>query len=170
MLDVPTADARLSRLLLRAEVQEFHDRYCEALDAQDLLAWVEFFAEDGFYSVISRENFEAGLPVGLIHCEGKAMVHDRAFALAKTSMFGPRYLRHMVSNLRVEGEAADGSVSARANYVVFEVLTDRPDARILQLGEYRDRFARGPGGALLLRERRCVYDNLLVPTALCIPV
>lgn len=170
MLDVPGADARLSRLLLRAEAQEFHDRYCEALDAQDLLGWVEFFAEDGFYSVISRENVEAGLPVGLIHCEGKAMVHDRAFALAKTSMFGPRYLRHMVSNLRVSPEEADGSFAARANYVVFEVLTDRPDARILQLGEYRDRFVRGPGGALLLKERRCVYDNLLVPTALCIPV
>jgi anthranilate 1,2-dioxygenase small subunit len=171
MLDTPLAtDPRLARLLLRAEVQEFHDRYCEVLDAQRLLDWVGFFTEDGFYSVISRENHEAGLPVGLIHCEGRAMVHDRAFAILKTSMFGPRYLRHMVSNLRIEAEEAGGAFAARANYVVFEVLTDRPDARILQLGEYRDRFRRGPDGGLLLAERRCVYDNLLVPTALCIPV
>jgi anthranilate 1,2-dioxygenase small subunit len=60
-------------------------------------------------------------------------------------------------------------VQARANFVVFEVLTDRPDARVLQVGEYRDVFVR-QGDALKLRERRCVYDNLLIPTALCIPV
>ena len=171
MLDTPVlADPRLARLLLRAEVQEFHDRYCEVLDAQRLMEWVAFFTEDAFYSVISRENHESGLPVGLIHCEGRAMVHDRAFAILKTSMFGPRYLRHMVSNLRLGAETADGSVEARANYVVFEVLTDRPDARILQIGEYHDRFRRGAEGDLLLAERRCIYDNLLVPTALCIPV
>lgn len=171
MLDTPMmTDSRLARLLLRAEVQEFHDRYCEVLDAQKLMEWVDFFTEDTFYSVISRENHESGLPVGLIHCEGRAMVHDRAFAILKTSMFGPRYLRHMVSNLRLGAEAADGSIEARANYVVFEVLTDRPDARILQVGEYQDRFRRDAGGELRLAERRCVYDNLLVPTALCIPV
>ncbi len=159
----------IEALLLRTEIDEFNARYCALLDRQELMAWVGCFAEDAFYTVISRENFDRDMPVGLIYCEGRGMIQDRAFALLKTSMFGPRYLRHMVSNLIVEPPAPDGAVHARANYVVFEVLIDRPEARLHQIGEYRDVFRR-VDGVLKLQERRCVYDNLLVPTALCIPV
>jgi anthranilate 1,2-dioxygenase small subunit len=161
-------DPRLESLLLRAEIEAFNADYAAKLDRQDLTAWVACFSEDAFYVVISRENFERNHPVGLIYCEGRAMIEDRAFALLKTAMFGPRYLRHMVSNLSVVPQL-DGTVQARANFVVFEVLTDRPDARVLLVGEYRDVFIRD-NDALRLQERRCVYDNLLIPTALCIPV
>jgi anthranilate 1,2-dioxygenase small subunit len=161
-------DPRLESLLLRAEIEAFNADYAAKLDRQDLTAWVACFSEDAFYVVISRENFERNHPVGLIYCEGRAMIEDRAFALLKTAMFGPRYLRHMVSNLSVVPQS-DGTVQARANFVVFEVLTDRPDARVLLVGEYRDVFIRD-NDALRLQERRCVYDNLLIPTALCIPV
>jgi anthranilate 1,2-dioxygenase small subunit len=162
-------DTRIEALLLRAEIETFNGRYCALLDRQDLMAWVECFTEDAFYTVISRENFDHDLPVGLIYCEGRGMIHDRAFALLKTAMFGPRYLRHMVANLIVMPAEPDGTIHARANYVVFEVLTDRPEARLHQIGSYRDIFRRVDGD-LKLQERRCVYDNLLVPTALCIPV
>jgi anthranilate 1,2-dioxygenase small subunit len=162
-------DPRIEDLLLRAEIETFNARYCALLDRQDLMAWVDCFTEDAFYSVISRENFERGLPVGLIYCEGRGMIHDRAFALLKTAMFGPRYLRHMVANLIVMPAGSDSTIHARANYVVFEVLTDRPEARLHQIGEYHDIFRR-VGGQVKLQERRCVYDNLLIPTALCIPV
>ena len=96
------------------------------------------------------------------------MIVDRAFALLKTAMFGPRYLRHMISNLWVAPHPND-TISARANFMLFEVLTDRPEPRVLLVGEYRDVFVR-VDGALKLKERRCVYDSLLIPTALCIPV
>ncbi|HTV28304.1 MAG TPA: aromatic-ring-hydroxylating dioxygenase subunit beta [Xanthobacteraceae bacterium] len=162
-------DAPIAALLLRAEIETFNARYCALLDQQDLMAWVDCFTEDAFYTVISRENFDRDLPVGLIYCEGRGMIHDRAFALLKTAMFGPRYLRHMVANLIVMPAGPDGTIHARANYVVFEVLTNRPEARLHQIGEYRDIFRRADGD-LRLQERRCVYDNLLVPTALCIPV
>jgi anthranilate 1,2-dioxygenase small subunit len=161
-------DPRLEALLLRAEIEAFNAEYAALLDRQDLNGWTRCFTEDAFYVVISRENFERNHPVGLIYCEGRAMIEDRAFALLKTAMFGPRYLRHMISNLSIEPQP-DDSLRARANFVVFEVLTDRPEARVLQVGEYRDVFVR-EGDALKLRERRCIYDNLLIPTALCIPV
>jgi hypothetical protein len=45
----------------------------------------------------------------------------------------------------------------------------RPDARVLQVGEYGDVFVR-EGAVPKLKERRSIYDNLLIPTALCIPV
>ena len=84
-------------------------------------------------------------------------------------MFAPRYLRHVIGNLLVLGEEANGGIRAQANYVVLQVLFDRPDATLHQVGSHRDVFCRTADG-LRLRERRCVYDNLLVPNALCIPV
>jgi anthranilate 1,2-dioxygenase small subunit len=83
-------------------------------------------------------------------------------------MFAPRYLRHLIANLSVK-EESDGTIIARANYVVLQVLFDRPDATLHQVGTYYDKFRRTDNG-LKLAERRCVYDNLLVPNALCLPV
>jgi anthranilate 1,2-dioxygenase small subunit len=94
---------------------------------------------------------------------------DRAFALEKTAMFAPRYLRHVVGNLQVLGPEVNGEVRARANYVVLQVLFDRPDAKLHQIGVYHDKFRR-VNDQLKLAERRCVYDSLLVDNALCIPV
>jgi anthranilate 1,2-dioxygenase small subunit len=164
-----TADERLDVLYLRHEVEVFNAAYAAALDEQRLSDWVEMFTDEALYVVISRENFDRGMPVGLIYCENKGMIHDRAFALEKTAMFAPRYLRHIVGNLQVLGENTGGEIRARANYVVLQVLFDRPDAKLHQVGVYHDVFRR-IGGELKLAERRCVYDNLLVDNALCLPV
>jgi anthranilate 1,2-dioxygenase small subunit len=159
----------LDALLLHHEVDRFNAAYAAALDEQRLADWVEMFTEDAFYIVISRENADKGMPVGLIYCDSKAMIYDRAFALEKTAMFAPRYLRHIVGNLQILGEDQHGGIRARANYVVIQVLYDRPDARLHQVGVYHDVFRR-VDGALKLAERRCIYDNLLVDNALCLPV
>lgn len=162
-------DPRLEAVLLRHEVETFNTLYAAALDEQRLMDWVELFDDNALYVVLSRENFERNLPVGLIYCENKGMIRDRAFALKETAMFAPRYMRHLIANLAVEAEASDGTIAARANYVVLQVLFDRPDATLHQVGTYYDRFRRTAKG-LKLVERRCVYDNLLVPNALCLPV
>jgi anthranilate 1,2-dioxygenase small subunit len=159
---------RVAALLLHHEIDQFNTRYAAALDEQRLTEWADMFTDDAFYVVTSRENAGAALPVGLIWCDSKRMIRDRAFALEKTAMFAPRYLRHIVGNLAVLGEDA-GGIRATANYVVLQVLLDRPEATLHQVGVYHDVFHRTSGG-LRLRERRCVYDNLLVPNALCIPV
>jgi anthranilate 1,2-dioxygenase small subunit len=162
-------DPRLEAVLLRHEIETFNTLYAAALDEQRLMDWVELFDDNAHYVVLSRENFERNLPVGLIYCENKGMIRDRAFALKETAMFAPRYVRHLIANLAVEAEASDGTIAARANYVVLQVLFDRPDATLHQVGTYYDRFRRTEKG-LKLVERRCVYDNLLVPNALCLPV
>jgi anthranilate 1,2-dioxygenase small subunit len=164
-----TRDARIERLLLRAEIEQFNAIYATALDDQRLSDWSEMFTDDGSYVVLSRENHDRGMPVGLIYCEGRAMIRDRAFALEKTAMFAPRYLRHIVSNTQLIGVDSDGSIRATANYLLLQVLFDRPDATLHQVGVYDDVFRSTPDG-LKLAKRHCVYDNLLVPNALCLPV
>ena len=162
-------DGLLTSLLLRYEIEQFNAAYACALDEQRLADWAEMFVDDALYVVLSRENHERNLPVGLIYCENKGMIRDRAFATQNTAMFAPRFLRHMIANTFVRGEERDGTITARANYVVLQVLFDRPDATLHQVGAYYDTFRR-VGVELKLAERRCVYDNLLVPNALCLPV
>src|SRR5580692_3966362 len=172
MLDSPKSlanDRRIEALLLHRDLDEFNSAYAAALDEQRLSDWAEMFTDDAFYIITSRENADRGLPVGLIYCENKGMIHDRAFATEKTAMFAPRYLRHIVGNLQVLGEEESGDIRARANYVVVQVLFDRPEAKLHQVGVYHDKFRR-VGETLKLAERRCVYDNLLVENALCLPV
>ncbi len=164
-----TRDARLDALLLRQEIDEFNAAYAAALDEQRLSDWAEMFTDDAHYIVISRENADSGLPVGLIYCDSKKMIHDRAFALEKTTMFAPRYLRHIIGNLQVLGHEENGGIRARANYVLIQVLYDRPEAKLHQVGAYHDVFRRIEGG-LKLAQRRCIYDSLLIDNALCLPV
>ena len=133
------------------------------------LGELEDAANPADYVVISRENSDSGLPVGLIYCDSKRMIHDRAFALAKTTMFAPRYLRHIIGNLQILDRDEDAPIRARANYAVIQVLLDRPEAKLHQVGVYHDVFRR-VGGILKLAERRCIYDSLLIDNALCLPV
>ena len=162
-------DSQLQAMLLHHEIESFNARYAQALDEQRLSDWTEMFTDDALYVILSRENHDRGLPVGLIYCENKRMIHDRAFALMETSMFAPRYLRHIIGNLQVLGTDADGGIRARANYALIQVLYDRPEAKLHQVGAYHDVFRRIEG-ALKLAERRCVYDSLLIDNALCLPV
>ena len=153
---------------LRLEIEEFNSAYAAVLDAGNIEEWPRFFTEDAIYRITGRENVDAGLPVGLVYCEGMGMLRDRALAIAKTTMFAPRFLLHLVSNARVLGSSAAGEISATANYALFETLVDEKTI-LQQVGRYHDRFVRGTPG-LLLKERICVYDSLVIDTALVFPV
>jgi anthranilate 1,2-dioxygenase small subunit len=153
---------------LRLEIEEFNTDYAEALDSGDLEKWTAYFTDDALYTIIARDNADAGLPASLVYCEGKGMLKDRAFAILNTTMFAPRYIQHFVANVRVIGVDQDGIIAARANYLLLETLADG-HTRIQQSGRYRDKFVRR-GADLLLAERACVYDTLTVHNSLVYPV
>jgi 3-phenylpropionate/cinnamic acid dioxygenase small subunit len=172
--DMKAPDARTVREL-RLEIEEFHTEYCNVLDRRALDEWVEFFAEDALYRVTARENADAGLRVGLVYAEGRGMIRDRAFAIQHTQMFAPRYMQHFTSNVRVvavegpDAGAGEGSlIKAQANYLLLQTLVDGPTT-IHQSGRYYDTFVR-KGNRLLIRERQCVYDTLLIANDLVYPV
>lgn len=153
---------------LRFDIEEFNTEYARILDEQDIDRWPDFFTEDGFYRVTGRENFDAGLPVGLVWCEGRPMMKDRAAAVKTTMVHAPRYLRHYNSNVRVIGVDADGTIRSESNYLVLETLMEE-ETRIFQAGLYMDQFVRADGG-LLLKARDCIYDSLLIPNDVVFPV
>lgn len=153
---------------LRFEIEEFNIAYAYTLDEGDLAAWPDFFTADGFYRITSCENADAGLPIGLVYCDGRGMLIDRIRAVMKTTMHEPRYLRHYNSNVRVLDVDGAGVVRASSNYLVVETLMSG-ETRILQAGRYDDTFVREAGG-LLLRARDCIYDTLKITNALIYPV
>jgi 3-phenylpropionate/cinnamic acid dioxygenase small subunit len=164
--DAAAPDARLAREL-RAEIEDFHAAYCDALDRGRLEEWPEYFTDDALYRVTARENSDADLPVGLVYAEGKGMIKDRAFAIAHTQMFAPRYTQHFVSNVRVT-QTGDPAIKAQSNYLLLQTLVDGPTT-IHQSGRYYDTFVR-EDGRLLLKERQCVYDTLIIANDLVYPV
>ena len=151
----------------RLDIEEFNYAYAATLDAMDVDGWVEYFTEDAFYHVIARDNAESGLPLGLIYCEGKAMMKDRAYALLNTEMFAPRYLHLSISNTRAL-EIRGGEILASANYTLVETRVEEA-SRIQQVGKYRDIFVY-EGRRLLLKERICTYDSVMVDNCLVFPV
>jgi len=153
---------------LRFEIEEFNTDYARVLDALDIDKWPDFFTEDGFYRVTARENFDENLPVGLVWCDGKPMLKDRAAAVESTMVHAPRYLRHYTSNVRVTGVEPGGVITSESNYLVVETLME-DETRIFQAGCYLDRFVR-EDGALLLKARDCIYDSLLIPNDVVYPV
>jgi anthranilate 1,2-dioxygenase small subunit len=151
----------------RLEIEEFHADYCWTLDCGDIERWPEYFTDDAVYRITARENADAGLRVGLVYADSKAMIRDRAFAIKHTQMYAPRTMQHLVTNVRVLQVAGD-EVKAQSNYLLLQTLVDGPTT-IQQSGRYYDTFAR-KGGKLLLRERQCIYDTVLIANDLVLPV
>ncbi len=167
---VPNPDALLREMMLHYELQRFNNLYCQILDDGALSAWPDLFSDDCVYCINARENEDGGLPAGLVYCEGRGMLEDRAFAISRVAMYAPRTVRHYVTNQRVTEVVEGGGFRASANYLLMEILDDEPKATIHHTGVYRDRFIRDPSGALRLRERRCIYDSLIIPNSLVYPV
>ena len=109
--------------ILRFEVEDLYSEYADVLDTEQFERWPELFTEDAFYDVIPRENYERDMPLAIMRCESRAMMQDRVRAIRETLMFDPRYIRHLISSIRITSED-DGTLSVTANYAVLETLTD----------------------------------------------
>jgi anthranilate 1,2-dioxygenase small subunit len=164
--DMAPPDARETREL-RMEIEEFHAQYCWTLDCGDVETWPEYFTDDAVYRITARENADAGLPVGLVYADSKAMIRDRAFALKHTQMYAPRTLQHFVTNVRVL-QVQGSEIRSQSNYLLLQTLVDGPTT-IQQSGRYYDTFVRA-NARLLLKERQCIYDTVLIANDLVLPV
>ena len=152
---------------LRFEIEDLYSEYTDILDTEQLERWPELFTEDAFYDVIPRENYERDMPLAIMRCESRAMMRDRVRAIRETLMFEPRYIRHLISSIRIIPQD-DGIISVTANYAVLETLMDEM-TKILNAGRYVDKLVR-KNKKLRFKEKRCVYDSSVVPNSLIYPV
>ena len=52
-------------IALRSRIEALQSDYVHCIDDDRLEDWPDFFTDDGCYRVITRENHELGLPVGV---------------------------------------------------------------------------------------------------------
>lgn len=152
---------------LRLELEELYAEYVACLDEERLEEWPEFFTDDAVYRIIPRENFERGLPVATLHCESKGYLQDRVVAIRQTAVYSPRYIRRLVSNIRILGWK-DGWLEVRANYAAFETLRDEL-TRVFSVGQCHDRLVVADG-RLKFKEKLVVFDSELIPNSLIYPL
>lgn len=155
---------------IRFELDDLYNAYVTALDDGPLEDWPRLFVDPCDYQLIPRENYDNGMPLAIMKCESTGMMMDRVNAVQEQMMFEPRYLRHMVSNIRVlEMDGANRRMKVAANYAVLETLRDG-FTRILNSGRYLDEIVRDEDGALKFAAKHCVFDSELVPNSIIFPV
>jgi anthranilate 1,2-dioxygenase small subunit len=154
-------------MVRRLELEQLYADYAHCLDADELERWPDFFTEDCFYRVTSIENYEAGLPLGLIYATSRNMVKDRVSALREANIYEPQRYRHLISSLRIVGETA-GALDLEANFLVVRTMQDG-DMTIFAAGHYVDRVVHDDDGWKFAR-KEVVLDSRQIDTLLAIPI
>lgn len=153
---------------LKLALIELYDVYGATLD-DDIAQWPELFTGDALYQIVARENYERGMIWPTMSCEGRGMLRDRVTAIEKTSVFTPRQMRHVISGVRVLGEAPNG-YRTQATFVIGESGPDG-ESRLFAIGRYFDVVVRDDDAPLGFRfaEKTCVYDGNLILSTLIFP-
>lgn len=154
-------------LSLWFELSRMQDSYVATIDEDRLEQWPDFFLEDAVYEIVPKENVDLGLPAGVMHCFGRAMMRDRVTSLRQANIYEPQTYRHFTSALQFRREA-DGAIRMRSNYLVIRTLTNG-ESSVYQAGIYDDVVVSTPGG-WRYRSKRAIFDTSRVHTLLAIPV
>lgn len=142
-------------------------RYVACLDEDRLEDWPGFFADPCRYQIISAENYEQKLPIGIFFADSRAMLSDRVASLRQANVYEAQRYRHLVSSTLILGEG-DGIVSAQSNYLALRIMHDGATA-IFSSGRYLDRVSfRGPEP--LFVEKLVLCDSRRIDTLLAIPL
>jgi anthranilate 1,2-dioxygenase small subunit len=148
-------------------IAALHNRYIRVIDDGDLEAWPELFLDDGLYRIITRENFDAGLPLAVMECQGRGMMQDRVTSFRRINVFEPQRYLHQTSGLSIE-MVGPFHARCRSNYSVIRTLGDG-SMMIFSAGQYQDEIFIRQDRAMF-RQRIVIPDSRRVDTLLVIPL
>jgi anthranilate 1,2-dioxygenase small subunit len=152
---------------MRWEAEELLDRYAQCLDEDRLEEWPEFFSQKAVYKIISRVNVERNYQLATILCDSRDMMKDRVIAIRNASVFSQRYLRHLVTNIRVAGQEGEAWL-VKSNYVVLQTLQNE-ETKVFNAGQYVDKIIFD-NGSPKFQEKIVIYDTIQIPGLLVIPI
>ena len=167
-LDTAVRLPDLPALARYAAVAALHQAYAACLDHGEIERWPAFFTADGHYRAQGRDNYDRGLPLSTLSCDGQGMLADRVTVISKIMVYAPRTLRHVIASPEILEDHGDW-LRARASYCVFHTLPHEPTS-LLSVGRYEDRIAIDSAGQLRFLERLAIYDSLLIPNSLVYPL
>jgi anthranilate 1,2-dioxygenase small subunit len=158
---------RIEAVVRRLELEQLYTDYVHCLDADELERWPEFFTEHCFYRVTSAENFEASLPLGLIHATSRNMLKDRVSALREANIYEPQRYRHLVSSLKIVDDRGE-TLDLVTNFLVVRTMQEG-DMTLFAAGRYVDQVLR-VGTDWKFARKEVVLDSRQIDTLLAIPI
>ena len=148
-------------------IEALHTRYIRAIDDDQLEDWPGLFTENCLYKVVTRENFEQGLPLAVMECRSRGMLQDRVTGYRRINVFEPQRYSHQISGLTVES-VDERTVKCRSNYLVVRTVVDGTMS-LFSAGIYLDKVVIEPDGALF-QERIVIPDSRRIETLLVLPL
>lgn len=152
---------------VRSMIVEFLNDYCHQLDDCQVDGWSNFFLPDGRYQITTRENEEAGYPLGIIYCEGRGMMDDRITALKTANVFESHVYNHILGHAHISHKA-DNLYRVRSNFIVHRTMYTG-EVQLFASGKYLDVIQCGVDG-LAFKERRVILDSRRVDTLMVMPI
>jgi len=141
--------------------------YGALIDAAEFDVWLSLFAAICTYYIVPRENYERGLPAGLVYCDSRAVLEDRIRALREANKYNIHTDRHLIGLPRLTGEEGEAKL-VEAPFTVYQ--TDQEgETRLFATGLYRDRIVIEVGG-LKFRDKLVLLDTFAVPSLLATPL
>ena len=156
-----------SDFALRLRVEDLYSEYAHTIDDDRLEEWPDLFTDTSNYRVTTRENYDNGLPLAMVYCDGRGMMADRISALRTANIFEPHVYCHMLSAVRVLAREG-GVICARSNFSVLRTMQEG-ETMLFAVGRTFDKIVED-GGRLRFAERLAVLDSRRVDTLLVIPV
>lgn len=148
----------------RGAVLDLLAEYGALIDLGQYDKWLGLFAAECCYQVIPRENYDRGLPAGLIFCDSRAVLEDRIMALKTANKYNIHTDRHLIGLPRILGDG----LMVEAPFAVYQ--TDQEgETRLFATGLYRDRLDAG-GHSLKIRDKLVLLDTFAIPTLLATPL
>jgi anthranilate 1,2-dioxygenase small subunit len=149
------------------EVEELITAYAHDIDDGALDGWPEYFTEHGTYLIITRESFEAGLPMGIMYCEGRGMMADRIKAMQTANIYEAHTYCHLLGRSQISAEA-EGRYQARTNFTVIRTMQDG-GSEMFAVGKYLD-VIEVEDGRPYFKERRVILESRRVDILLVYPL
>jgi anthranilate 1,2-dioxygenase small subunit len=157
----------LGEIVRRLELEALYTDYAACLDTDALEHWPEFFTGECTYRVTSAENFEAGLPLGIIYATSKNMLVDRVMALRQANIYEPQRYRHLISCVEI-AKAGRDALDALANFLVVRTMQDGA-MTLFAAGRYIDRVVRTDRG-WKFPGKEVILDSRQIDTLLALPL
>lgn len=148
-------------------VDSLQARYVAAIDNDRLEDWPAFFTDPCRYEIISAENVEQNMPLGVFFADSRAMLTDRVASLRRANIYEAQRYRHIVSPALLLSET-ENHIRAQTNFLVVRIMLDG-DMRLFMSGRYLDAIDLS-APTVLFAEKRVIFDNRRIDTLLALPI
>lgn len=147
------------------------NEYVRIVDSRKIEDWPGLFAEEAAYAVVTRENYDRGLPMALILDDSHDRIKDRVVYITKVwaGHYNDYYPRHILSNISIATFNPDDSqVAVTANMAVY-ITEPEGNTYLLAVGQYLDTVVF-EGNVVKLKEKKIILDTNVLPRYFVYPL